>query len=586
VADQSIEFDLELNDEMTKYLREGDAAVMKMTADMLLLRNQAKLAGGSLEDFTIPLQKIVDKLPRLEGLGDGGILKSLTGGVTGGVLFAHAIERVARSAYEGYTELQQFAVDAAEFKANTTGIYSALKGTAAEGVELFSVVDQAARRAHLPAERAHQLAQDLLENGLKDTGLIANTISAQAALIRTGQLAGAEKLHGIIEKSLASGHLEVRGLEGGKGKASSGRALAGLGVTAPELIDSLANRLHTSVANVKAELKAGQISAEVGIAAITDAINTGGIGKAAAAKFDLKDFATDFGNAMQRVAQDSNLNVLDQSLVDAGAALEHLTDQTSPLKELFQVLVDAKGGAIEKLTILSLELEGLYLDLRLATKGMGDFGGATSDTGSLVGTVVGGAFTILKDTLVEIVEYADDVGTAFEEAGAAIGYFFTAKSGDKGADTSLFDTLDKMDQELQKRQRNRGHVLDGSNAIPLGPSLGPPTPAGEPGIEAPPPSIRRPGFARGGVVGEPKSPDSVFVAARPGETILPKDFDLSSMVANIAIRSQPQQTGTKPTVYIDQILIGRDEASGEHLRPLLESAFIDALERVQLELGG
>lgn len=36
-----------------------------------------------------------------------------------------------------------------------------------------------------------------------------------------------------------------------------------------------------------------------------------------------------------------------------------------------------------------------------------------------------------------------------------------------------------------------------------------------------------PGFAKGGIVPEPKSPDSVFVAARPGETILPKGKEAS-----------------------------------------------------------
>ena len=42
------------------------------------------------------------------------------------------------------------------------------------------------------------------------------------------------------------------------------------------------------------------------------------------------------------------------------------------------------------------------------------------------------------------------------------------------------------------------------------------------------------GFATGGVIPEPKGPDSVFVAARPGETILPRGFDADSITASVA----------------------------------------------------
>ena len=50
------------------------------------------------------------------------------------------------------------------------------------------------------------------------------------------------------------------------------------------------------------------------------------------------------------------------------------------------------------------------------------------------------------------------------------------------------------------------------------------------GIEAP-----VPGFAQGGIVPTPKSPDSVFVAAKPGERILPKDNNGSQINITIPI---------------------------------------------------
>ena len=57
--------------------------------------------------------------------------------------------------------------------------------------------------------------------GLDDAKLFGSTISAQAALIRTGQLQGAAKLKSIIERSEASGHFDP-----GKGLVRKGGGLA------------------------------------------------------------------------------------------------------------------------------------------------------------------------------------------------------------------------------------------------------------------------------------------------------------------------------------------------------------------------
>ena len=90
-----------------------------------------------------------------------------------------------------------------------------------------------------------------------------------------------------------------------------------------------------------------------------------------------------------------------------------------------------------------------------------------------------------------------------------------------------------------------------------------------------------PGFAEGGTVPQPQSPDSVFVAARPGERIVPPDFDFR--------RGDPSERGDggkSTSITIGDIYLGKEHESGEHLRPMFESMLADVLERLQLELGG
>jgi hypothetical protein len=266
-------------------------------------------------------------------------------------------------------EAEKFAIDAAMFKTDTTLAYTAVKGTAEEGAAVFAQIDQMARMVHMPAEKAHDLARDLMLQGLEDTRLIGSTIAAQSALIRTGQLQGAEKLHSIIERSLASGHFEAGKLGGGKkGQAPSGRALAGLGVHLPDLFNDLSKRLGIGVDQVQAQLKAGKVATEVGVAALVDAINTGVIGKTAAAKYDIHDFATDAMNSLKRMVENVDLKPLENSLFGVSEALRFTADRKDGVQGLLQMMIDMSADALDSIEGFALGVEIAALRIELALK--------------------------------------------------------------------------------------------------------------------------------------------------------------------------------------------------------------------------
>jgi hypothetical protein len=384
------------------------------------------------------------------------------------LLFAGGLAAVgfaAATAVEKLGELGvdsvKFAIEAAEFKHNTEIAYAAVKGTAEEGAATFKEIDAMARAVHMPAEQAHKLASDLMLQGLEDTKAIGAVIAADAALMRTGQLQGAEKLKAIVERSLASGHFDPGKLGGGKGGEASGRALAGLGVHLPDLIADLAKRTGESLEVVKYKLQKGKIDTQVGIAALTDAIDKSPIGTAAKSKFDFGDFFTDLENKWRGIVQDVDLAPLEQGLLNLETALGSVDG--SGIKGVFQTVVDGIGEAITEVTLFAQDVEIASLEAQIALKPLSDLIGAIDDGMKQIGA--GGG-----------------LGLGAEGGGGAI----------EGLDLSYRP-----------------------GASGLGTVLSPDTEGGYA-----PPSMETPANAAGGEVMSP-APGEVFASVAPGEFIVP-----------------------------------------------------------------
>jgi hypothetical protein len=279
---------------------------------------------------------------------------------------AFALVEAVKKLGELGIESVKFAFEAAEFRHNTEIAYAAVQGTAEEGEKTFRQIDALAMQVHLPAEKAHGLARDLMLQGLEDTKAIGAVITADAALIRTGQEQGAEKLKSIVERSLASGHFDIgRGMSG-KGGAMSGRALAGLGVHLPELLGDIAKRTGDSLDTVKAKLAQGKIDTAAGIGAITDLIAKGPIGTAARSKFDFGDFTADITNSFRKMVQDVDLKPLEVALEDMSQAVGDVAAHKEGVQGLFQTIVNLTAEAIEDVTEFGVDFEIVFYKIELA----------------------------------------------------------------------------------------------------------------------------------------------------------------------------------------------------------------------------
>ena len=285
-----------------------------------------------------------------------------------GELAAEAVKSLGEAAFEGAEKLAdltiegvKFAAEMSEFKENAITAYSVVQGTAEEGEKTFAAIDQLGRDVHMPVERAHELAESLMQQGLENTREVEAAVQAVSDLQRVGMGRGADRLQTLIERSLAMGHLQVQG-----------RALAGTGVQLPALMRELATSLHKPVEEIKADLKAGTIDAETGIAAIERTFAKSKIHEVAAKKFTIADLVVDLKNDVRGLFQDVDASPMLGSLSQLDWAFQQITGSTGGLKQqvtsAFTTIIQWIAPVIDAVTIFGLDVEIGFLKAELATK--------------------------------------------------------------------------------------------------------------------------------------------------------------------------------------------------------------------------
>lgn len=467
----------------------------------------SRIGLGSVEDFT----------------------KALLPQMVAAELAADAIKELGHA----FVEATKFAVEASESKENAITAFEAIQEAGHDvAAAMFSDVQNMATAIHMPATKATALAQGLMEQGLENESIVIAAVEASGNLARVGMEKGAQKLQTTIERSLASGHLEI----GKKG-------LVGTGVSMDALVASLAGRLHEGTAQIKAELKAGKIGTEVGIAAIVDAINGGKIGEIARKKFDIKDAFTDFETAMTRMFQDVDTGPLTGALQDfvgifdqgsaSGRAMHDSV--TSGLNGIVKWL----GNAVEEATILGLTIELWALENKHSITEAFESG-----------KVVAGA---LWEVLKGVAKALEWIAGAAVKAGEGIGWI-----GDK---------LGMVDHGATPKL----------NGVPYrGGPAGAAPPAG-----TEPPVVAQP-HADGGLVVQPP-PGEALAAVKPGELILPERF-ATPMVQP----GKGGEGGARGDVHFtwDGDVIVQGDGDTQKIRDTVTSALADVLEIVRLEVGG
>jgi hypothetical protein len=331
-----------------------------------------------------------------------GFLASLESRLFGQLAAASLAARAIRYVGRELKEFAEFDLNAPQFKENTQLAYATVLESAEKGKETFRTLDDIARRVHLPSERAHDIATHLMEQGLRDTSAIAQVIETSAALIRTGNEKGAEKLLTIIDRSIVRGHFG----QGGRGGGRAARELAGLGISA----------------TLAKELASGKDTVEDGIGKISNAIQAGDIGKIARKKFDLKDFEVDVKNTFRKVAQDIDASGTNNALKRLDEAIINTSKDGGILNTVFQTTSNIFGWVIDRTTEFINGFDKLTSGLKDAFNADQDFVHGLEDLGPAINTVIGAAASFGAAFTVGVIEILQTAAVTAEEMGAALGF--------------------------------------------------------------------------------------------------------------------------------------------------------------------
>lgn len=354
--EDGLEFDLALKNEMSGPANEAKSAILELTAALKANAEAVKAAEGGHKKHADGFKEVGKHAKESEG-----ILKEFTSSlipqIALGELAAEGLKKIGETIVESF----KFAVEAGEFKENMTDVYSVVLDSADEGKAMFKEVDELAKNVHMPADKAHELASSLMLQGLESQEAVQSTIAAVSDLQRVGLAAGADKLQAIIGRSLAEGHFSVKA-----------KQLKGTGVSIDDLYSELAHNLHTSVTNVKEEMKEGKIGVEEGTLALTNAIDKGKVGTIAAAKYTFGDVMTDAKNAIRGVFQETDTKPLIDAFKSMADNLKPGTEGAKELKETMDGLITVAGSLIDLAGTLGSALETAFLGIKHAAEGLRD----------------------------------------------------------------------------------------------------------------------------------------------------------------------------------------------------------------------
>ena len=351
-------------------IRSTEKAIRGLQQEQLNYK-RAGFKGGAQEvaldiaKLRVPLAGMKAELRDLKNEEKGGFLaglrESLIPEIALGELAAEGIKKVGEIATEGV----KFVIEMGEFRENAELAYEAVLGTKEQAERVFEGFEAIGRNAHLPVERAQGLAQDLLLQGERNIDTIDLVLTGIADLNRVGLEKGAAAFQSIVERSLTTGAFTLP------------RRVSGLGIQLPDLYATLAKRLHTSVDDVKKEIKQGKVSAEVGISALAEAITGGKVGELASRRLTFGDIATDITNNIKSIFEGTDVDFSKFSRAVGGVRdlFEALDGTTTDFKSnasgMFGTILDLGAEAVDAVVDFGLATETTFLTAELEAKKLG-----------------------------------------------------------------------------------------------------------------------------------------------------------------------------------------------------------------------
>lgn len=477
----------------------------------------------------------------------GQLKSSMIPNIALGELLAEGIKRIGEVAEESakqvaelVIETTKFAVEASEFKEATQGAYEAILGTAEAGAATYQEIEELSASMHMPTEKAQGIATALMEQGLENVNLVKGAIASISNLERAGLGAAAEKFKSVIERSLSAGHFVLP------------KKLTG--IQQESVYAELAKSLGESVEQVKAQMKAGKIATEDGVAALETVVNSSKIAEVARKKFTIEDAVTDLRNSWRSMLEDVDASPLTDAFRDFVSIFADGSSSAGAMKDVMtqgiNEIIKWVAQGIESTTIFLLQVEnfGLRTEIGLypAIKAFKDLYDRSSDLGpSLIPVKV-----VFTEMAREIIGAANAVAKLIDAYNSLPSW---ARMGGDG-----------LGGTGGKREGNALTADDVTSGF--GGGMG---------------KTVAPAHASGGMVMQP-APGEAFASVAPGELILPREF-----MSKLPDFGTPAANGNGGTVvHVD---VGGIEIHGATdiatMRPMLESEVADVFERVRLELG-
>lgn len=222
----------------------------------------------------------------------------------------------------------KIALDASQFKAQTTAALQSAVGTREEASAAFEEIRKIGDEVGISDVKAQKMGLALLDAGV-DRDHLGETLKSIALLEKVRGDEAAGKLQELVKKTAASGSFKLEG-----------ESLVGTGISQADVVDELAKKLGKGTAQIQAELKSGAIKASDGIAAINAALGKENLG-ANVGISSLSDILGKVYEQFTRLFEDVNVAPLLDAVKAIGGWFDKTTVTGEALRFLIQTVFDS-----------------------------------------------------------------------------------------------------------------------------------------------------------------------------------------------------------------------------------------------------
>jgi hypothetical protein len=228
------------------------------------------------------------------------------------------------------------AIEAAEAKGDTVDMLDAMLGSAEAADRTYAAITDITRDLAVSQQGVQALASELSAAGVTNEAMLLDAVKSISQVDSVIKGAGS-KIEKIVEKAAQTGKFKL-----------NEKQLVGTGIQTQKLYEEIAARTGKGVKEVEAQLKAGKISAEVGIAALTKVVDNKFGGLAAKQAKDFPAQMQRFKDSIGRLFEDVNTG----PFLDALDRITRLFDTATPsgkaLHDIITKVFDSIFSAVAK----------------------------------------------------------------------------------------------------------------------------------------------------------------------------------------------------------------------------------------------